>query len=58
MRNLKKRVREIGLKYSSLSGQINSQKIKQPVQFESSLERDFIYLLEFDSRKKILIAKH
>ncbi len=52
MRKLKKRVREIGLKYSSLSGQISSKKIQKPVQFESSLERDFIYLLEFDTRVK------
>lgn len=48
----KKRVREINCKYSSLSGQISSRKINDTVQFESSLERDFIYLLEFDTQVK------
>lgn len=48
MRKLVKRVREINLKYSSLSGQVSSKKLGQEVQFESSLERDLIYLLEFD----------
>lgn len=46
--NLKKRVREINYKYSSLSGQISSIKVNKIVQFESALERDFIYLAEFD----------
>ncbi|MFK7114663.1 TnsA endonuclease N-terminal domain-containing protein [Flavobacterium oreochromis] len=46
----KKRVRDIGFKASSLSGQICSTKINKPIQFESSLERDFIYLLEFDRK--------
>lgn len=50
--NLKKRVREINFKYSSLSGNISSKKINQIIQFESSLERDFIYLLEFDDSVK------
>lgn len=45
---LKKRAREIGPKYSSLSGQICSKKLNSPIQFESSLEKDFIYLLEFN----------
>lgn len=50
MLKLKKRAREIGPKYSSLSGQICSKKLNKPIQFESSLEKDFIYLLEFDRR--------
>lgn len=50
MLKFKKRVREIGFKASSLSGQICSSKLNKPVQFESSLERDFIYLLEFDRK--------
>lgn len=48
MLKLKKRVRNIDLKYSSLSGQISSKKLQKSIQFESSLERDFIYLIEFD----------
>jgi hypothetical protein len=46
--NFDKRIREITLKASSLSGIINTSQINKPIQFESSLERDFIYLLEFD----------
>lgn len=46
--NLFKRVREIPLKSSSLSGEINSICRNDSVQFESSLERDFVYMLEFD----------
>jgi len=50
LRILKKRVREIGPKYSSLSGYFISKKQdSQIIQFESSLERDYIYLLEFDT---------
>jgi hypothetical protein len=45
---LKKRVREISFKSSSLSGQICSKKLNKSIQFESSLEKDFIYLIEFD----------
>ena len=45
---LKKRVREISFKSSSLSGQICSKKLSRSIQFESSLEKDFIYLIEFD----------
>ncbi|NOU58876.1 TnsA endonuclease N-terminal domain-containing protein [Marinifilum caeruleilacunae] len=48
MLNFNKRIREIPLKNSSLSGVINSSQINKIIQFESSLERDFIYLLEFD----------
>lgn len=50
MLKFKKRVRDIGYKSSSLSGQICSTKINRPIQFESSLERDYIYLLEFDRK--------
>lgn len=53
----KKRVREISLKYSSLSGHISSKKLNKPVQFESSLERDFIYLLEFDFNVKMYLEQ-
>lgn len=48
MLNFKKRVREIPLKNSSLSGVINIGQAKKSIQFESSLERDFIYHLEFN----------
>lgn len=48
--NFLKRVREITLKSSSLTGIINSNRLKIPLQFESSLERDFIYLLEYDHK--------
>lgn len=48
MLKFNKRVREISIKSSSLSGVININSVKQPIQFESSLERDFIFLLEFD----------
>lgn len=51
MLNLEKRTREIPLKGSSLSGIINNKDHNQ-VQFESSLERDFIYLLEYDKNVK------
>lgn len=47
---LTKRVREISFKSSSLSGQICSKKLNKSVQFESSLEKDFIYLIEFDRK--------
>lgn len=52
MLNFIKRVREVNLKYSSLSGVVNINSVRQPIQFESSLERDFIYLLEFDREIK------
>lgn len=45
---IQNKVRKIGLKYSSLSGSFFSAKNNKEVQFESSLERDFIYLLEMD----------
>ncbi|MCT4213448.1 Tn7 transposase TnsA N-terminal domain-containing protein [Elizabethkingia anophelis] len=48
MLKFNKRVREISIKSSSLSGVVNINSVKQPIQFESSLERDFIFLLEFD----------
>ncbi len=41
-------VREIGKSYSSLTGVIQSAKTGNQVKFESSLERDMAYLLEFD----------
>lgn len=40
--------RSIGLKESSLSGKFHSQKINDTILFESSLERDFIEIMEFD----------
>ena len=46
--NFGKRVREIPTKKFSLTGIININQLKNPIQFESSLERDFIYLLEYD----------
>lgn len=57
MLKFKKRVREVNYKYSSLSGQISSKKLNKAIQFESSLERDFIYLLEFDRRVKNYIEQ-
>lgn len=50
--NFIKRVREISLKNFSLSGIINTNQFKNPIQFESSLERDFIFLLEYDTSVK------
>lgn len=41
-------VRKIGLTYRSLSGNFFSIKNNKVVQFESSLERDFVYTLEMD----------
>ncbi|QIY91622.1 TnsA endonuclease N-terminal domain-containing protein [Chryseobacterium gallinarum] len=50
--NFVKRVREISAKSSSLSGIINIDHLKNPIQFESSLERDYIFLLEYDQNVK------
>lgn len=44
-----KKVRRIGLKNFSLSGNIVSLKANDLISFESSLERDYINLLEFNS---------
>lgn len=41
-------VRSIKYKYSSLSGKFPSNKNNRTLSFESSLEKDFITLLEFD----------
>jgi hypothetical protein len=43
-----KKSRKIPLKEYSLSGSITSIKNDNPIEYESSLERDFICLLEFD----------
>lgn len=49
MEEYNKRVREIGLKYGSLSGGFVSKKqYNKIIQFESSLEKDYISKLEFD----------
>lgn len=45
---IQNKVRKIGLTYRSLSGSFFSVKNNKEVQFESSLERDFIYILEMD----------
>ncbi|WP_449399967.1 Tn7 transposase TnsA N-terminal domain-containing protein [Chryseobacterium wanjuense] len=50
--NFVKRVREISAKSYSLSGIINIDQLKNPIQFESSLERDYIFLLEYDQNVK------
>ncbi|UWX59756.1 TnsA endonuclease N-terminal domain-containing protein [Chryseobacterium oranimense] len=50
--NFVKRVREINAKNFSLSGIINIDQLKNPIQFESSLERDYIFLLEHDQNVK------
>lgn len=57
MLKCRKRIREIGNKNLSLSGQFSSEKIKSIVQFESSLERDLIYLLEFNTDVKTYIEQ-
>jgi hypothetical protein len=44
-----KKVRQIGLSNLSLTGNIYSAKANEIVNFESSLERDYIYLLEYDT---------
>lgn len=43
-----KKSRDIPIKEYSLSGKIVSKKNESIIEFESSLERDYIYLLEFD----------
>lgn len=43
-----KPVRNIKYKYSSLSGKFYSKKNNRSITFESSLEKDYITLLEFD----------
>lgn len=45
-----KKVRQIGLSDLSLTGNIYSAKANELVNFESSLERDYIYLLEYDTK--------
>lgn len=45
---IQNKVRKIGLTYRSLSGSFFSAKKNTEVQFESSLERDFIYHLEMN----------
>jgi hypothetical protein len=44
--------RSIGMKYSGLTGRMNSSKTNDTISFESSLERDYILLLEFDKNVK------
>lgn len=55
MRNFRKRTRIIGPKYIGQSGLIASTKQNFAIQFESSLEKDFIYLLEFDDNVECFI---
>ncbi|SIT13176.1 TnsA endonuclease N terminal [Chryseobacterium gambrini] len=45
-----KKVRQIGLSNLSLTGNIYSAKGNEIVNFESSLERDYIHLLEYDTK--------
>lgn len=52
MLKFRKRIREIGPKHSSLSGFVSSIKLRKEIQFESSLERDFIFLQEFNEGVK------
>ncbi|WP_408034619.1 TnsA endonuclease N-terminal domain-containing protein [Tenacibaculum aestuarii] len=52
-----RRVREIKLKKFSLSGQITSQKNNSIIQFESSLERDYSILLEFQPNIKCYLEQ-
>lgn len=55
--NFSKRVREITAKRFSLTGVVNSKRLKTTIQFESSLERDFIYLLEYDDNVKYYLEQ-
>lgn len=55
MRNFNKRVRIIGPKTIGNSGIIISNKQNFAIQFESSLERDFVYLLEFDDNVECFV---
>lgn len=55
--NIRKRVREITAKRFSLTGVVNSKRLKTTIQFESSLERDFIYLLEYDDNVKYYLEQ-
>ncbi len=55
--NYCKRVREITLKSSSLTGVLRSKLNSDLIQFESSLERDFIYLLEFNKNVKFYLEQ-
>lgn len=48
MRKYIKRARMIEFAYRSSSGLVQSKKTQTALRFESTLERDFIYLLEFD----------
>lgn len=41
--------RKIPKNYSNITGKVSSQKANRLVGYESKLERDFIYLFEFDS---------
>ncbi|MDM1397763.1 TnsA endonuclease N-terminal domain-containing protein [Myroides odoratimimus] len=52
MRTSYKKVRGIYPNKLSVTGQINSVKNNESIEFESSLERDYIYLLEFDTEVK------
>lgn len=52
MRTSYKKIREIYPNKLSVTGQINSIKNNERIEFESSLERDYIYLLEFDIEVK------
>lgn len=57
MRKFGKCVRKIGPKHSSYSGVFVSKKNNSHVQYESALERDMIYLLEFDETVKIYVEQ-
>lgn len=48
-----KKIRKIGLKNFSLSGNVVSIKRNDAVSFESSLERDYIHTLEYDKNVSI-----
>jgi len=48
MINLDKPVRKIGIRSNSIAGYYYSRKMKKHVQFESTLERDYYVLLDFD----------
>lgn len=55
--NFRKRVREITAKRFSLTGVVNSKRLRTTIQFESSLERDFIYLLEYEDNVKYYLEQ-
>ena len=47
-------VRRIPKNYRCVTGSFATRKMDGPILFESTLERDFLYLCEFDHRVKLI----